>query len=110
MRTARLDDMRGGWFVGAFSPTVLRTAAAEVAVKHYPAGTHEQRHFHKIATEVTVIVAGEVEMEGVRYRTGDIIVMEPGEATDFRTITEATTAVVKMPGVLHDKYVCEEGA
>ena len=110
MRTARLEDMKGGWFVGAFSPTVLRTDAAEVAVKHYPAGAHEKRHYHKIATEVTVIVSGEVEMEGVRYRAGDIIVMEPGDATDFRTITAATTAVVKLPGALNDKYLCEEGA
>ena len=110
MRTARLEDMKGGWFVGAFSPTVLRTDAAEVAVKHYPAGAYEKRHFHKIATEVTVIVSGEVEMERVRYRAGDIIIMEPGDATDFRTLTDVTTAVVKIPGTLHDKYVCEEGA
>jgi hypothetical protein len=110
MRTARLEDMKGGWFVGAFSPTMLHTQAAEVAVKHYPAGAREKRHYHKIATELTVIVAGEVEMNGVRYRTGDIIVLEPGEATDFQTLTEATTAVVKVPGARNDKYPCDEDA
>jgi hypothetical protein len=100
--------MKGGWFVGDFNPAVLRTHAAEVAVKHYPAGAYEKKHLHKIATEVTVIVAGEVEMNRQRYRAGDIIMMEPGEATDFRTITAATTAVVKIPGALNDKYPCDE--
>lgn len=100
--------MKGGWFVGAFTPTVLHTDSAEVAVKHYPAGAHERRHYHKIATEATVIVSGEVEMNDVRYRAGDIIVIEPGDATDFKTITAATTAVIKIPGALNDKYVCGE--
>jgi hypothetical protein len=105
MRKARLEDMKGGWFVGAFSPTMLRTDAAEVAVKHYAAGDAEKRHYHKIATEVTVIVAGEVEMNGVRYGPGQILVIEPGEMTDFKAVSNATTAVVKLPGALNDKYM-----
>ena len=105
MRKARLEDMKGGWFVGAFSPTVLKTDAAEVGVKHYAAGQCEKRHYHKIATEVTVIVSGEVEMNGVRYGAGQIIVIEPGDVTDFHAITDATTTVVKIPGVLNDKYM-----
>jgi len=105
MRKARLEDMKGGWFVGAFSPTVLKTDAAEVGVKHYTAGQAEKRHYHKIATEVTVIVSGEVEMNGVRYGAGQIIVIEPGDVTDFKAFTAATTAVVKIPGALNDKYM-----
>jgi anti-sigma factor ChrR (cupin superfamily) len=97
--------MKGGWFVGAFSPVALKTDAAEVALKHYPAGVHDPRHYHKIATEVTVIVSGEAEMNGMRYLAGDIIIIEPGDATDFRTITAVTTAVVKIPGALDDKYM-----
>src|SRR5437763_55728 len=71
LRTARLEDMKGGWFVPAFDPTVLPTGAAEVAVKHYPAGAYEKRHLHKIATAVTVITAGGVAMHRLRYRTCD---------------------------------------
>ena len=105
MRKARLEDMKGGWFVGAFTPTVLKTDAAEVGVKHYMAGQSEKRHYHKIATEVTVVVSGEVEMNGIRYGAGQIIVIEPGDITDFKAITAATTAVVKVPGALNDKHM-----
>ena len=55
MRTARLNDMTRGWFVGNFSPTLLATEAAEVAVKEYVPGDYEPAHYHKIATEITVI-------------------------------------------------------
>lgn len=33
MRTARLEDMVKGWFVGNFEPTLIKTNDVEVAVK-----------------------------------------------------------------------------
>lgn len=105
MQVAALKDMIGGWFVGSFEPTAFKTDVCEVAVKHYSAGAYDSRHHHKLATEITVIVSGEVEMNGVRYRAGEILVIHPGEATDFRCIQDATTAVVKIPGARDDKYL-----
>lgn len=105
MKTARLSEMTKGWFIGDFAPTLFRTQACEVAVKSYRAGDAESAHYHKIATEFTVITQGEVEMNGVRYATGDIIVIEPGDVTDFRAITDVTTTVVKIPGAPNDKYL-----
>jgi ribosomal protein L3 len=55
-------------------------------------------------TPVTVILAGEVEMAGKRYQAGDIVVIEPGEETDFRALTDATNVVVKVPGAPDDKF------
>jgi len=37
-------------------------------------------------------------MMGRTWEAGDIIVIEPGEATDFTAITDATNVVVKVPG------------
>jgi len=108
MKTAKLNDMIKGWFVGNFEPTLYRTNDAEVAVKYYKAGDAESAHYHKIATEITVIVSGQVRMNGVCYETGDIIVMEPGDITDFEALTDAVNAVVKLPGANNDKYLVEE--
>ena len=107
MRKFRLEDMTRGWFIGNFEPAVLRSEAAEVAVQKYGAGDYEARHHHKVATEVTLIVSGEVEMNNVRYSAGDIVVIEPGEATDFRALSDAVTVAVKLPSVKNDKYVQE---
>jgi len=106
MKTFRLDDMTKGWFVGNFDPAVLKTEAAEVGVKSYEAGTKEPKHYHKVAPEVTLIVSGEARMNDVPYGAGDIILIEPGEATDFEAVTDVTTVVVKLPSVAGDKYLC----
>lgn len=106
MKSYRLDDMTKGWFVGNFEPAVLKTEAAEVAVKSYTAGTVEPRHYHKVAPEVTLIVSGSVRMNEDRYGAGDIILIEPGEATDFEALSDVTTVVVKLPSVAGDKYTC----
>jgi quercetin dioxygenase-like cupin family protein len=105
MKTARLDDMVKGWFVGDFTPTLCRTSEVEVAVKTYRAGEAEGAHFHKVAMEFTVVTQGEIEMNGRRYTVGDIIVIEPGEVTDFHAISDAMTTVVKLPGASNDKYL-----
>ncbi len=110
MKTAKLNDMVRGWLVGSFNPAVFQTSDVEFAVQQFTAGTHEAQHFHKIATEITVIVIGEAEMNGVRYQAGDIIVIEPGEATDFRALKDTTTAVLKLPGALNDKYLTKDSS
>lgn len=104
MNHARLEEMVKGWFVGGFSPTAYQTQACEVAVKHYKAGDNESAHYHKIATEITLVVSGRVRMVGKEWGPGDIIVLTPGEATAFEALTDAVNVVVKTPGVLNDKY------
>ncbi len=105
MKTAKIEDMVKGWFIGNFEPSLMKTNDVEVAVKHYKKGDYEGKHFHKIATEYTCIIEGLVRMNGVEYGAGDIIVMEPHEATDFEVLSEtAINVVVKLPGANNDKY------
>lgn len=107
MKLDRLENMVKGWFVGAFSPTVLHTPDCEVAVKHYNKGDFEAPHQHKIATEVTVVITGAIRMCEREFGPGDIVTLSPGEITDFLALSDATTVVVKQPGALHDKYLVE---
>jgi mannose-6-phosphate isomerase-like protein (cupin superfamily) len=101
----KLDRFTKGWFVGNFSPTLLPTDAVEVAVKHYRAGESEGTHYHKVATELTVVVSGRVRMSGEEFGPGEIIKIDPNEATDFMPLTDAVTVVVKVPCVRGDKYM-----
>lgn len=102
-----INDFIGGWFVGDFSPSLLKTNQFEVAYKKYKAGDFEKKHFHKIATEFTLIIEGEVLMNNVKYCEGDIIIVKPNESTDFRAITNTKTVVVKTPSISNDKYILD---
>lgn len=106
MKIARIDEMIKGWFIGNFEPSLLKTNAVEVALKKYNKGDYEKAHYHKIATEFTVIVSGRVRMNGIEYGEGDIIVIEPNDATDFEALEDNTiNVVVKIPGANNDKYL-----
>ena len=105
MDVIRLETMSKGWFVGSFYPSVFSTESVEVGVKYYPAGSKEIWHYHKIATEITVIVSGEVEMNGNKFVKGDIVIIKPGEGVEFKALTDTVTTVVKIPGVTNDKFL-----
>jgi quercetin dioxygenase-like cupin family protein len=105
MKLHKLKDMFKGWLVGNFEPSLYKTDDVEIAVKNYKAGDKEEKHYHKIATEITIISDGKVRMNRTIYGTGDIITIEPGEATDFEVLEDTITTVVKLPCVKDDKFI-----
>ena len=104
MKIARLEDMCKGWFIGNFEPSLYKTNDVEVAVKVYKAGDYGAAHYHKIGTEFTAVISGRVRMGNTEYQAGDIIMIEPGEITDFTALTDVVNVVVKLPGANHVKY------
>lgn len=102
---SNLDEMKLGWFVGNFEPSLYKTNDVEVAVKRYEKGDSEETHHHRIATEITVIVSGKVRMNDLILESGDILVIPPFHATDFEALEDTTTTVTKMPGANNDKYL-----
>jgi anti-sigma factor ChrR (cupin superfamily) len=105
MKIAKLENMVKGWFIGNFEPSLLKTNDVEVAVKEYRTGDYDARHYHKAATEWTVVVKGRLKMNGIEYDAGDIIVIEPMESTDAEILEDAVLCVVKIPGANNDKYM-----
>jgi len=104
MEITQLENMVKGWFIGDFEPSLYKTNDVEVGVKYYKEGDYEPSHFHKIATEFTVILDGRVEMNGNIYESGSILKILPNESTDFKALTNVKTVVVKIPGASNDKY------
>ena len=108
MRVEHLNDMTKGWLVGNFEPSLYKTNDCEVAIKSYKKGDKEGKHYHKIATEITVIVKGRVKMFDREFSEGDMVVVEPGDATAFEALEDAMNVVIKLPGANNDKYEVEE--
>ena len=104
MKVSRLEDMKGGWFIGGFEPSVHRTDQFEVSVKIHLAGEIWQPHYHKIAKEINVLVLGKMTLQETVLTSGDIFVFEPGEIADPVFHTDCTIVCVKTPSVSNDKY------
>ena len=101
-----LGSMLRGWYIGPFEPSVLNTSDFELGIKSYAQGEREPRHVHRVATEVTCVLDGQVRMNELLLHEGDIVVLEPGESSDFEALTDARIAVAKMPAVAGDKFEC----
>lgn len=110
MKIENIKNFVRGWFVGDFEPSLYKTQDVEVAVQNFSKGQYEQSHCHKIATEITVIIKGVARTRSGILNEGDILVIPPGEYTDFEALEDVTTLVVKLPGALNDKYLESESA
>ena len=44
-------------------------------------------------------------MNGIKYIKDDIIIIQPNESTDFKSITDVVTVVIKTPSENNDKYI-----
>jgi quercetin dioxygenase-like cupin family protein len=95
-----------GWFVGNFTPTVSKQDF-EVGVKRFKKGDVEPRHYHKIATEISVVIDGKIKMNDDVYGKDSIIVIEPNERNTFEALEDCALAIVKMPCVKDDKFIEE---
>ena len=101
----KLNDFVRGWIVGNFDPSLYKTNDFEFAVKNFKAGDKECEHYHKIATEITVIVSGKAKMKNTIIETGNVVVILPNEKTEFEALEDTTIAVIKVPATNNDKYV-----
>jgi quercetin dioxygenase-like cupin family protein len=78
MKLTKIEDYFKGWVVGNFNPSLFKTENFEVAVKYYKKDDYEPEHYHKVATEITIITKGNVVMNGTSYSEGNVITIEPG--------------------------------
>lgn len=104
MEIFNINEMIKGWFVGDITPCAYSSNSCEVAYKEYKSGDYDKSHYHKVATEITLICYGKVKMNNVIYEKGQILVIKPNEVTDFLVLEDCATVVVKIPGEKNDKY------
>lgn len=103
----RIEDFKGGWFIGNFEPSLLRSDEFEVSIKLHAKDEQWPTHYHKEATEYNYVFAGQVKIEDQVYVAGDIFVVEPYYIMKPEFLEDCTIMCVKTPSVPGDKYVCD---
>ena len=100
----RIEEMKGGWFIGDFLPSIVRTKAFEVCHKIHKKGSYWDSHYHKIATEVTFLVKGKMRSKDQIFHEGDIWVFEPFETCEPEFLEDCEVIAIKFPSLTNDKY------
>ena len=108
MEIRKLSEFVGGWFVGDFQPTLLRTADFEVAWKVHTRKEGVAPHLHRRVTEYNLLAHGSMTVNGVLLEERDLFVLHPGERVDVVIHTDEVHVVcVKVPSDPTDKELCE---
>ena len=107
MKVFNIKDMKGGWFIGDFSPSVFKNPFFEVAHHTHSAGYVTPRHTHKIAQELTYIVKGKMNVSGKELNAGSMFIYEPNEVAEVVVLEDVDLVVVKWPSVPSDKYMVD---
>lgn len=104
MRTAKINDMVRGWFIGDFEPSVFRTKDFEVGILTHKKGEVWPKHYHAIATEYNVLIFGKMFICGQTIESGTIFILDPNEVADPVFLEDCTVVTIKTPSVMGDKY------
>jgi quercetin dioxygenase-like cupin family protein len=104
MKTSRIEEYFRGWYVGDFEPSCYRTDKFEVGILTHKKGELWPSHFHKIATEINLLLEGEMTICGKDLKSGDIFLLEPNEVADPVFHTDCKLVVIKTPSIPNDKY------
>lgn len=99
--------MKRGWFIGNFEPTAYNTKNFEVGLGTHKKGDRWHKHFHKIATEITLILKGKVQVNDKIFTKGDIFIINPDEVVDPLFLEDTEYIVVKTISDPTDKYIVE---
>ena len=105
IRKHTLGEFKLGWLVGNFEPSIFRNDVVEVGIKHFVKGDFEPSHMQKTATEITVVIYGEIMINDTKYVKDDVIVIGPGESANFESLTASTVVCIKSPSIPEDKVL-----
>ncbi|WP_269609288.1 hypothetical protein [Prochlorococcus marinus] len=103
MKCFKLEEYTRGWIVGDFMPAIFRTKAIEVGIKSYKKGEKEEKSVHKYTWEITIVISGEIKMYNKILSKNEIILLEPGDVSEFECIEDTSLVIVKYPSNPNDK-------
>lgn len=108
MKKMKIKDFKGGWFIGNFEPTLLKTPDFEVCYHVHKKGEKWDKHCHLQATEYNVVLRGKIKFDQGIVRKGDVFVFEKGEWANPEFLTDCEVLVVKVPSVPNDKVMWKD--
>ncbi len=99
-----LNNYIKGWLVGDFEPSLFKNKDIEIGVKYYKTGDIDDKHYHKVTKEYTIVIYGKIKMLEKIYGEGDIVEVLPFVENEFQCLENACVLVIKTPSVPNDKY------
>jgi mannose-6-phosphate isomerase-like protein (cupin superfamily) len=105
MKVSRIENYKGGWYIGNFNPAAYKTNGFEVSYKIHKKGEIWDWHYHEHLDEINLIIRGSMTIQGKILSSGDIFILEPMEIADPEFIEDCEIVCIKSPNITNDKIV-----
>lgn len=105
MKLFKMDEMKDGWFVGDFTPTSFQTKEFEACYKKHPKDSAWDTHYHKLSTEINLLIKGKMIVQGKTLTSGDIFIISPYEVADPVFLEDCFVICLKTPSSPGDKFI-----
>lgn len=105
MKIYNLSNMKDGWFLGDFDPSVFKTDLFEVCYKKHEKGEKWDTHYHEKCTEINLLVKGRMLINETHIEAGQIFVIEPYFVSNPTFLEDCELVIIKTPSVIGDKII-----
>ena len=95
--------MDGGWIIGNFKPSILKTEKFEIGILKHPKNQKWPSHYHSIITEYNVLLKGKMKINGKIINEKDIFVINPKEIARPIFLEDCEVLCIKVPSIIGDK-------
>ena len=100
--------MHKGWFIGDFEPTAYSTKDFEASYRTHHKGEKWDVHYHKVGTEINLLVSGKMSIQNKTLNSGDIFIIHPYELANPVFFEDCEVICIKTPSAPSDKFVVNE--
>lgn len=105
MEIRRIEEFKGGWFLGFFEPSLLKTKDFEAGWRKHLKDETWPAHIHKISDEYNFLISGTMIIQNTMLHQGDIFVIRKGETANPKFLTDCEVFTIKVPSCPGDKYL-----
>lgn len=99
------SEMKDGWFVGDFTPSVYKTSGFEVCYKHHKKDEEWDKHYHEKSTEINLLISGSMKINDTIINEGQIFVIKPFYVVKPTFLEDCTLVIIKTPSAPGDKII-----
>jgi mannose-6-phosphate isomerase-like protein (cupin superfamily) len=103
MKTAKVKDSIGGWYIGNFPKAAYKTSSFEASYKEHKKGEKYGWHYHQHLDEINLVVSGKMRIQGQEFGPGDIFILEPYDIADPEFLEDCEIICIKAPNITNDK-------
>ena len=103
VKSSHISTMTRGWFIGDFTPSVLRTSHFEVGLMSHKKGENYAPHLHNELDEYNLLVSGKMMINNEIIEEGEIFIIKKGMLTKSEFFEDCKIVCVKQPSIPSDK-------